>query len=126
MEKVKDFKWKQGMSVKELVENMGNIGFQSVELKKASDVIVKMKKNNAKIFLSMVVDNGGYETAKTLLSAAAPQYGFEKLWEAGRLDLTMEALVLNPKYKPLFTQQELGIARKRLLDHGYKFDKSGD
>ncbi len=52
MAQVKDFLWKPGLSVEELVENMGNIGFQSVELKKAADVIVKMKKNNSDIFLT--------------------------------------------------------------------------
>ena len=52
MEYVKDFKWKKGMSVKELVTSYQNIGFQSIELKKASDVIVKMKKEGAKIFLT--------------------------------------------------------------------------
>jgi deoxyhypusine synthase len=49
---VKDFEWKKGMNVKELVDSLGNIGFQSVELKKASDVIIKMKKNKAKIYLT--------------------------------------------------------------------------
>lgn len=52
MVKVEDFSWKQGMTVRELVCQYENIGFQSVELKKASDVIVKMKKDNAKIFLT--------------------------------------------------------------------------
>lgn len=52
MEYVKDFKWKQGMSVKDLVENYKNIGYQSIELAKASEVIVKMKKANTKIFLT--------------------------------------------------------------------------
>jgi deoxyhypusine synthase len=52
MAKVKDFQWKKGMSVDDFVEKIGNVGFQSVELKKASEVIVKMKKNNAKIFLT--------------------------------------------------------------------------
>jgi deoxyhypusine synthase len=52
MSKVKDFTWKKGITVKELVENLGQVGYQSVELKRASDVIVKMKKNNAKIFLT--------------------------------------------------------------------------
>lgn len=52
MEYVKDFKWKKGMSVNDLVNSYQTIGFQSIELKKASDVIVKMKKNNAKIFLT--------------------------------------------------------------------------
>ncbi len=49
---VKDFKWNKGVTVRELVDSYQNIGFQSVELKKASDVIVKMKKENAKIFLT--------------------------------------------------------------------------
>ena len=76
---------------------------------------------NAKIFLTMVVDYGGLETAKKLLASDAPQYGFEKLWESGRLDLTMEALVLRPQYHSLFTDQELKVAEKRLKDYGYNF-----
>ncbi len=50
--KVKDFKWKKGIQVKEMVESFGNLGYQSIELAKASNVIVKMKKNSAKIFLT--------------------------------------------------------------------------
>ncbi len=67
----------------------------------------------------MVVNHGGLEAAKILLSSDSPQYGFEKLWESRRLDLTMEALTLNPKYHSLFTDQELMIAEKRLRDYGY-------
>jgi len=52
MQYVNDLRWKKGMNVKELVGSMGGIGYQSVELKRASDVIVKMKKNNSKIFLT--------------------------------------------------------------------------
>jgi len=52
MEYVKDFKWNEQITVTDLVEQMGNVGFQSVELRRASDAIVKMKKNSAKIFLS--------------------------------------------------------------------------
>ena len=40
------------MNVSELVNSLGQVGFQSVELAKAKDVIVKMKKDNAKIFLT--------------------------------------------------------------------------
>jgi len=50
--KVQDLKWKQGMSVNELVGSFKHLGFQSIELSRASDVIVKMKKNNAKIYLT--------------------------------------------------------------------------
>ena len=49
---VKDFKWKKGMTVTDLVNSYQNLGYQSIELKKAADVIVKMKKDNAKIFLT--------------------------------------------------------------------------
>src|SRR3989338_11449 len=52
MEHVNDFMWKRGISVKELVGSYGSLGFQSVELARASDAIVKMKKDSAKIFLT--------------------------------------------------------------------------
>jgi deoxyhypusine synthase len=49
---VNDFNWKKGMSVQDLVSQYNQIGFQSIELAKSADVIVKMKKNNAKIYLT--------------------------------------------------------------------------
>ena len=52
MQFVKDLKWKSGISVKEFVDSCQSIGFQSTELKNAADVIVKMKKDSAKIFLT--------------------------------------------------------------------------
>ncbi len=52
MSQVQDFQWKQGITVSQLVEQLGDVGFQSVELAQAADVIVKMKKDSAKIFLT--------------------------------------------------------------------------
>ena len=52
MQIVKDFKWKPRLKVVDLVQSLGNIGFQSIELKKAVDTIIKMKKDGAKIFLT--------------------------------------------------------------------------
>ncbi len=49
---VKDFKWKKGMDVKTFVEELGSVGFQSIELKNASEVFEKMKRDKAKIYLS--------------------------------------------------------------------------
>lgn len=40
------------MSVEELVDSFNSLGFQAIELAEASKVIVNMKKNNAKIFLT--------------------------------------------------------------------------
>ena len=52
MQKVKDFKWTKNLKTEELVDSLGSIGFQSVELKRAVDTAIKMKKNGAKIFLT--------------------------------------------------------------------------
>jgi len=49
---VKDFQWKKDITVKELIQQYGQVGFQSVELAKAANVFVKMKKNSAKVFLT--------------------------------------------------------------------------
>jgi len=52
MQTIRDFKWKPGMTVNELVDGLSTVGFQSVELAKAAKAIVKMKKSGAKIFLT--------------------------------------------------------------------------
>lgn len=52
MKKVKDFKWKKGIKVSELVDKFGNLGFQAVELNQAKEVILKMKRSNVKTFLT--------------------------------------------------------------------------
>lgn len=52
MSYVKDFKWKKGIKVHEMMDAFSNVGFQSIELAKARDTIVKMKKADAKIFLT--------------------------------------------------------------------------
>ncbi len=52
MKKVKDFLWAPNMNVEELVDKFGSLGFQAIELNAASDVILKMKKAGAKIFLT--------------------------------------------------------------------------
>lgn len=52
MRKVKDFLWKHGMTIEEMVDKFGSLGFQSLELYEASEVIINMKKSGAKIFLA--------------------------------------------------------------------------
>ena len=52
MKKVKDFLWKQGMSVEEIVDSFGSLGYQAIELGEAAKVVLKMKRSGAKIFLT--------------------------------------------------------------------------
>jgi len=77
-------------------------------------------KYNATVFLQMLTDNGGMRTAKTLINAAKPSDGYTELYLRKRLDLTVEAVVLeDPRWHPLFVSEELEKAKKRLEDYGY-------
>jgi len=42
------------------------------------------------------------------------------LWECGRLDLSMEALVIDPRFEELFSAEEREIARERLVAYGWE------
>ena len=74
---------------------------------------------NANRFLQMVVNDGGLRTAQKLLDTDNPSDGFVELWKNRRLDLSMENLVLNPKYRSLFSQQEIETAKERLNAYGF-------
>ena len=52
MKTVKDFLWTPDMKVESLVDSFGELGYQAIELNKASDVVMKMKQEGAKIFLT--------------------------------------------------------------------------
>ena len=73
----------------------------------------------AKVFLGMVVERGGLSTARYLLNAATVSDGYTALWQRGRLDLTVEALVLAPEWQPLFSVPELQIAVNGLRQYNY-------
>lgn len=76
---------------------------------------------NATRYLNMVQDHGGLEAAKILLHSPHVSDGYTALWERKRLDLTVEALILQEKWVSLFSDEERRIARKRLMDYQYDF-----
>ena len=71
-------------------------------------------------FHQMVQEHGGVETAKRLLATPDVQVGLTTLWECGRLDLSMEALVIDPRFEELFSAEEREIARERLVAYGWE------
>lgn len=76
---------------------------------------------HATIFYNMICDRKGQATAKTLINASHPSDGYEALHRLQRLDLTVEALVVeNPRWHKLFTQGEVDRARDRLVEYGYE------
>jgi len=76
-------------------------------------------------FLQMVVETSGHEAAMHLIHAGQPSDGYTELYSRKRLDLTVEALVLQPKWNSLFTDDDRAKARKRLEDYRFEFAKYG-
>jgi hypothetical protein len=74
---------------------------------------------NATYFLGMLAEYGGLATARKLLRTPTVSDGFAALWERGRLDLTVEALVIQPEFAELFDDEEIEVARRRLEQFGY-------
>ncbi|MGD2198205.1 HNH endonuclease [Lysinibacillus fusiformis] len=71
-------------------------------------------------FNQMIANEGGYTVAKKLIHRTST--GFEKLWELNRLDLSTESVILQKKFKPLFTKEELETAKTRLSEFGYEVE----
>lgn len=81
----------------------------------------------ASIFYEMLSRKRGLATAKQLINDRTVSSGYTALWERGRLDLTVEAVVSdNPKWHSLFTDEELHRARRRLEEYGYKSQRAPD
>ena len=52
MKRVKDITWKEGQSVTNLVNKLGKVGFQGTGLRRASDIVLEMKRNRSKVYLT--------------------------------------------------------------------------
>lgn len=75
---------------------------------------------NASYFLQMLSTDGPIRTARRLIMSSQPSEGFTALWERRRLDLTVEAHVIQERFAPLFTEDERDAARQRLAQYGYQ------
>lgn len=77
---------------------------------------------NATRFMQMVGVSGGAEAARHLLTGRDASDGFTTLWEHGRLEMSVEAHVLLPWYRELFTEAQLKTAERRLREHRFDVD----
>jgi hypothetical protein len=85
--------------------------------------LVRTIKYRAKSFLEMVTLHGGVGAAQLLLQESHIHDGFTRLWEERMLGYSVEAVVLKPKYRSLFTEPEREVARDRLERHGFDVDE---
>ena len=77
---------------------------------------------NPSYFVRMLDEHGALGTARQLLATSSTSEGFTRLWELGHLELTVEAIVLRPRFQPLFTPTELRLACRRLQELGFSVD----
>lgn len=68
-----------------------------------------------------VADADALKTARRALSGSRLSDGFNALQGKGRLDLSLEALVVDKRFTTLFTDEEANEALMRLLEAGYRF-----
>ena len=71
-------------------------------------------------FRQMLGRHGGVETARRLLALRGVSPGFERLRDEGRLQDTVEYILLRPEFALLFTAEEQAAARQRLVDNGMR------
>lgn len=64
-------------------------------------------------------NNNAVEVVKTLV-AKDSTIGIEKLYQKGKLELSIEALVIKPEYKELFPIEIVNICSRKLEKLGYK------
>ena len=83
-------------------------------------VYADIKSRNFPMFLLQAMRrHGGVFAAKQLLGISPVRSGLIELSEKGRLDMSVEVLMLQERWKPLFRARELKLARRRLNDLGY-------
>ena len=73
------------------------------------------------IRLRPVAQQDAMQQAYRALSGSRSSDGFGALAEKGRLDLSLEALVIDKRYTALFSDEQANTALTRLLEMGYSF-----
>ena len=88
--------------------------------KEFTDALITTNEEAAKLgcysveFESMIKVHGGVQTAARLVRTDKIQSGMRKLCAVGRPDLTTEAVMLQPEFKTLFSENLLMAAAWRL------------
>ena len=67
----------------------------------------------------MIQEYGAVEAAKRLLVTRDIQTGLMRLWDLHALSKSMEALVIQDRFRPLFSDEEIAEARRRLVELDY-------
>ena len=69
-------------------------------------------------FIHKIKTLGAVAAAQHMLTIDDQHYNLRRLQKNGLLEFSLHAAVLDPRFRSLFTEKELGTARKRLRAHG--------
>lgn len=75
-------------------------------------------------FRRMLAAQGGVATARRLIMNNMPSYGLWRLSEADRMEMSVEAWVLLPRYESLFDRQLREKAARKLRQFGCDVDET--
>lgn len=70
-------------------------------------------------FLETIDKFGAVRTAQEILRKGRTSDCFNKLVDAGRIELTMEAIITKVEYAELFTDEEVNACYDLLCENGY-------
>lgn len=102
------------------MDKQSNERFTAFLREKAAEAKRELK-YDPRQFLSMLGAEGGYSAVTKLVGGKNPSDGFVKLWESGRLDLSVEALVLETEWIRFFDEQLLKEAERKLKGAKYHY-----
>ena len=64
--------------------------------------------------IQMIFKHGPVKAARRMVLTAGGTDGFARCWEAGRLELSFEAIILGEEFRRLFGEEVLAVAHARL------------
>ena len=91
-----------------------------INLYKMINKIVKYKPTRLMDFINKY---GGYEAAVKYITTESNVQDFAVLWECERLDLSVEALITNEKYRSIFSEDVLAYCDRKLKEYSYAPNK---
>ena len=81
--------------------------------------ITKELKHKSPRLIDLINKHGGYEAAIKYLVTESAVQDFAVLWENQRLDLSVEALIVNEKYRDIFDEAIVKTCDKKLQEYSY-------
>lgn len=85
--------------------------------------IIKFVKYKPTRLMDYINKYGGYEAAVKYISTESNVQDFAVLWEKERLDLSVEALITNEKFRSLFSEDILSFCDRKLKEYSYAPNK---